>query len=65
MCVAVGDLSAVRAGELDVPLRRGQLLAAGAGVLQRPQFTRVAERRKQRKGESRRIFKEEDALWEV
>lgn len=45
MDVRVGDLCVVRAGELDLPLRRGQLLAARAGVLQGSHFGRVAERR--------------------
>lgn len=43
--VCVGDLCVVRAGELDLPFRRGQLLAARAGVLQGSHFGRVAERR--------------------
>lgn len=42
--VSVGDLSVVRTKELDLPLRRGKLCAAGAGVLQGSHFGRVAER---------------------
>lgn len=45
MDVHVGDLCVVRAGELDLPLRCSQLLAARAGVLQGSHFGRVAERR--------------------
>lgn len=43
--VGVGELCVVRAGELDLPLRCGQLLAARAGVLQGFHFVRVAKRR--------------------
>lgn len=45
MGVGIGDLGVVRAEELDLPLRCGQLLAAGAGMLQGSHFGRVAERR--------------------
>ena len=43
--VAVADLCAVGAGELDPPLRRSHLLAAGAGVLQSSHFGRITEER--------------------
>ena len=45
MDVGVADLSVVTAVELDLPLRRGQLLAAGTLVLQGSHFGGVAERR--------------------
>lgn len=46
--VGVGDLSVVGAGELDLPLRCGQLLATRASVLQRSHFGGVAEREGER-----------------
>lgn len=42
--IGVGDFSVVSAEELDLLLRSGQLLAAGAGVLQGSHFGRVAEK---------------------
>lgn len=48
MGVAVGELCVVRAEELDLSLRCGQLLAARAGVLQGFHFVRVAKRRERR-----------------
>lgn len=43
--VGIGELGVVGAGELDLPLGCGQLLAARAGVLQGSHFGRVSERR--------------------
>lgn len=64
MDVHVGDLCVVRAGELDLPLRCSQLLAARAGVLQGSHFGRVAERRERgRREEGRQERKEVTRKW--
>lgn len=53
MGVGVDDLCVVRAGELYLSFRRGQLLAARASVLQGSHLRRVAERREREDDERR------------
>lgn len=60
MGISVDYLSVVRAKELDLSLRGGQLLTAGAGVLQGLHLGRVAEIE-----ERQRVKTETKWKWEI